>query len=406
MGLFSITLAEGGLLRQAPSEFMKSGLVCGGVAAAGLVLNAVSDELSRIEDVEALGIDADYDSDNDVLVHYHCKEFFRMNPSGKLRLMLVAQGTTLQDMCDKTENYVQKMVVTAGGDLRRVGVVLNPADGYSATLETGLDADVVAAMTTAKALTEQAFLDKRPIQLLIEGREFNGAVAALLDGRTKLSPYVYVTLLQDPAAVSVLGGLSLKSAAVGTTLGAMSFVQPNESIGWTGKMNLSDATSGEFATVAFSSNALSETLEADYESLTAKGYLFGRTYPNQSGVYFDDYPSLASITSDYAYGQEVAVILDAGRRIYDQLFPRINSPIRIDPDTGFIAPEVAKEIEADGGSALDIMTQSEWISGYDVFVNPEQDVLTTGILEVQFELVAIATGRVLKATIGFTKKIG
>lgn len=406
MGSFSITLAEGGLLRQAPSEFMKSGLVCGGVAADGLALNVVSDELSRIEDVEALGVDADYDTTNEVLVHYHCKEFFRMNPSGKLRLMLVAQGTTLEDMCDKTENYVQKMVVTAGGDLRRVGVVLNPADGYTATLATGLDADVVAAMATAKLLTEQAFSDKRPIQLLIEGREFNGTVASLLDARTKLAPYVNVVLMQDPDAVSGIGGLALKSAAVGTALGAMSYVQPNESIGWTGKMNLSNATTGEFATVAFSSNALASTLEADFANITAKGYLFGRNYANQAGVYFDDYPSLASITSDYAYGQEVAVILDAGRRIYDQLFPRINSPIRIDSDTGFIAPDVAKEIEADGGTALDIMTQSEWISGYDVFVDPEQDVLTTGILEVQFELVAIATGRVLKATIGFTKKIG
>lgn len=405
MGSFSITLAEGGLLRQAPSEFMKSGLVCGGVAAAGLVLNTVSDQLSRIEDCEALGIDADYDADNEILVHYHCKEFFRLNPSGKLRLMLVAQGTTLEDMCDKTLNYVQKMVITAGGDLRRVGVVLNPADGYVPVLAGGLDSDVNAAILTAKALTEQAFLDKRPIQLIIEGREFNGTVAALTPLRSHDAKFVGVTLLQDPAVVE-LNAAYAKHAAVGTTLGAMSYVSPNESIGWTGKMNLSNSTSGEFADVSLSNDSLSSVYEADFETLTERGVIFGRTYPNQSGVYFDDYPSLASITSDYAYHQEVSVILDASRRIYDQLFPRINSPIRIDPDTGFIAPDVAKEIEADGGTALDIMTQSEWISGYDVFVDPEQDVLTTGILEVQFELVAIATGRVLKATIGFTKKIG
>lgn len=403
MGKFEISLRDGGLNRQAPSDFMKTGLVCGGVTADGLALNTVSAPLTKIEDVVALGIDADYDIDNEVLVYNHCKEFFRLCPSGTLYLMLVAQGVTLTQMATSTLAYAQKMIAEVGS-LRRLGLVLNPADDYVPTLTTGLDADVHLAVAQAELTAIKAFNDKRPLQIVIEGREFNGTVALLTDQRLSDRKYAHVTLIQDPA-VAALFTMAGKSAAVGTTLGAMAFVNPNESIGWTGKVQLSDANTGEFASVAFSSGALASTLEADFQNITDKGYIFGRTYASQSGVYFDDYSTCADITSDYAYGQEVAVILDASRRLYDQLFPRINGPVKLDPDTGQIAPEIAKAIEADGGSSLDIMVQSEWISGYDVFVDASQDVLTSGIVEVQFSLVAIATGRIIKASIGFTKKI-
>lgn len=405
MGEFIISVGEGGLKRPSPSDFMISGFVFGGVATGELALNTVSDELSNLAAVEALGIDADYDADNDVLVWYHLKEFFRLSPSGKVRFMLVAQGVTLTQMADKTNSYLQKLVEDSEGKLRRAGLVLNPEVGYTSTLDGGLDGDVITAIPKAQELALQAFADKRPLQIIIEGREFNGTPSAADDLRALEGSYVGVTILQDPDAVTAFA-LHGKSAAVGTTIGCMSFVNPNESIGWTGKCNLSDVVTGEFASVNISSGALASTVEADYAVLTQKGFTFGRNYAGQAGVYFDDYPTLALITSDYAYGQEVAVIIDASRRVYNQLFPRINGPVKIDPANGQIEPDVAKEIEADGGSALDIMVQSSWISGYDVFVDPTQDIQSTGILEVQFDLVSIATGRTIRVKIGFTKTIG
>lgn len=404
MGNFLVNKLNGGLQKQAPTAFMKSGLIFGGVAAASLLVGVVSAELSRIEDAEALGVTAAYDTTNDVLAHYHVKEYFRVNPNGKLRIMIVAQGTTLEDMCDLANAYVQKMVEDTNGELRRIGVVLNPATGYVSVTTGAMDDDVLAAVPKAQALGVAAYTAKRPVQIVIEGREFNGTVASADDLRALEADHVAITIIQDPAAVTAFA-LHQKSAAVGTTLGAMSFVEPNESIGWTGKMNLYGSTNGEFAAVNISSNALASTLEADFPTLTLKGYIFGRNYPSQAGVYYDDYPSLDLITSDYAYCQEVAIINDATRRIYDQLFPRINGPIKIDPDSGQIEPDVAKDIEADGGQSLDIMVQSDHISGYDVFVDPTQDIQTTGILEVQFSIVSIATGRTIKASIGFVKQI-
>lgn len=404
MGNFNIQKQNGGLQKQAPSAFMKSGLVLGGVAASGLALGVVSDELSRVEDAEAIGIDSTYDTTNDVLAWYHIKEFFRLNPDGKLRVMLVAQGTTLAQMVDKANPYAKKMIDDTNGELRRIGVVLNPASGYSSTLTGGFDADVLAAITAGQLLATEAFDNKRPCKILVEGREFNGTVAAMNDLRANECPDVFVTAIQDPAAVTAFA-LHAKSAAVGATLGMMSFVNENESIGWTAKGNLTSNLTGEFASVAISSGALAQTLEADFPTLTLKGLIFGRNYPSQAGVYFDDYPSCDLVTSDYAYGQEVSVINEAARRIYDQLFPRINGPIKIDPATGQVEPETAKDIETDGGQALDIMVRSEFISGYDVYFDPTQDIQATGIAEVQFSIVSIATGRTITAKIGFTKSI-
>lgn len=404
MGTFNVQKQDGGLNRQAPRTDYTSALVMGAVAATGLAIGTLSDELSRVEDAEDLGIDAIYDVANDVLVHYHIKEYFRMNPNGKLRVLLVAQGTSLEDMCDKTNSYVQKVVDDTNGKVRRIGVVLNPASGYVSVTTGALDDDSIAAIPKAQELAEAAYTAKRPVQILIEGREFNGTVAAADDLRNLDDEYACVTIIQDPGAVTNFS-LHEKSAAVGTTLGAMSAASPNLSIGWTGKFNLS-GDNGEFASVNLSSNALASTVEADFETLTQKGYIYGRNYPSQEGVYFDAFPSCALITSDYAYGQEVAVMNEATRKIYAQLFPRINGPIKIDPDTGKIDPEVAKEIEADGSSSLDIMVQDDQISGKDAYVDPDQDVQTSGELIFQFSIVSIATGRKITAKIGFTKSLG
>lgn len=404
MGQFTVEIDPNGLQRLAPSEFNKSGLVLGGVAATDLALNTVSEELSNLQAVEALGITQGFDEGNEIQVWYHCKEFFRLSKAGKLRIMMVPQGTTLTQMCDKDNDFVQKMVVETGGRLRRIGVVLNPADGYTPTLSDGYDADVVSALPKAQELVEANFDQMRPLEIGVEGRDFNGTPGAMTNFRTSDYPYVQIVNIQDPGAVGVFD-TDAKSGAVGTFIGAKSFVNANESIGYTGKVNLSDNVTGEFASVNFTSGEPSSTYELDYQTFADKGVVIGRTYPGQSGVYFDTNATCGAIDSDFAYAQEVSVMFDAVRRLYDGLFPRINGPVKIDSATGQMDPETAKAIEADADAALDIMIQEELISDRKAYVDPENDVDTNGVI-VQVELVNVATGRKITLKIKFTKTLG
>ena len=403
MGQFTIEKLNGGFKKTSPEDFMKSGLVLGGVAASGLALNTTSDELTSAADAELLGIDEAYDASNAVLVYYHIKEFFRLaalskTGAAKLRIRLAAQGTTLTAMCTAANAHVQQMLVDANGELRRIGVVLNPAVGYTPTLSGGLDGDVLTAIVQAELLAAAAFTDKRPCEIIIEGREFNGTVMGASNLRSNNAGNVQVAIVQDPA-VAALDAIYAKHAAVGTMLGVKAACLPHQDIGYTAKFNIAGVT--EFASVAISSGALVSTIAASVPILTGKGYIVAINYPGVAGAFFDGNPTCDAGTSDFAWAQQTSVLNEAARLLYKALFPRINSPVLINPNNGQIQAAVAKEIESEGYQSLDPLAKQGSISGRDVFVDPNQDIQTTGILEVQFSLVAVGTARNITAKIGY-----
>ena len=367
MGKIIIVKGQDGLGRRAPSKDMVSAIMFGGVAASGLALNTTSSKLSRKEDAVNLGIDAAYDTTNNVLVYHHIVEFFRKNKNGELYIRLTAQGTSMADMCDKTKTHLKTLLQDAKGEVRQASVVLNPLVTYTATLSGGLDADVIAAIPKAQALAENELDYKRPLQILLEGRSFNGTPATATDLRTLDAENVHVTILADKT-VAGLHLIHAGYAAVGATLGTISSAAVNESIGWTGKFDLSDRENGRYLDPYLSSGAKASSVESDYQTLTNKGYIYARNYVGQTGTYFDGFPTCQVLTSDYAWGQEQRAIQKAIRLTYDALFARINAPIRIDASTGQMEIGIAKSFEQDAVDGLSIMLQQSEVSGASAFV--------------------------------------
>lgn len=404
MGNILIVKGQNGLGRRAPSKDMVSAIMFGGVAASGLGLDTTSPKLSRKEDAENLGIDEAYDTTNNVLVYHHIVEFFRKNPNGELYIRITGQGTLLAEMCDEFGDHLKNLLADVGGDVRQAGVVLNPATNYTPTLSGGLDADVLAAIPKAQVLAEAELGRKRPLQILIEGRSFNGTVATATDLRTLDAENVHVTILADKS-VADSHAIHAGYASVGATLGVVSAAAVNESIGWTGKFDISDTANGLYLEPYLSSGAKASSVEADYDALTAKGYIYARNYVGQTGTYFDGFPTCQVTTSDYAWGQEQRVIQKAIRLAYDALFARINSPIQLDPSTGQMEVGIAKSFEQDAEDGLSIMLQESEVSGVSAFVDTDQDVLGTGKVVVIIKIVSIATGRVIEVQLGFAKQI-
>lgn len=398
----TVTVGDGNLGRRSPNTDMVSALVMNGVATGDYALGDIV-ELLSVADAEAIGLDAAYDADNTVLVHHHISRFFLRNPSGVLHIMLVAQAVTLTEMVDKDENYMAKLLRDKSGAVVQWGVVRNPADGYIPTLETGLDADVVSAIPKAQELLDFEFDHFRYSDAFIEGRSFNGTAAAALDLRTLASKGVSVVIAADKS-ISEGDALFNGYAAVGDVLGITSFAAVSQNIGeLSEEFNLTNVAQEVFITAGLSSNKpLSDYSDTELDALHDKGYIFGDTNPGEVGFWLNDSSTCIALTSDFAYKENNRTINKAIKLARKALQPRIKSRIYVDPDTGKIAATDAKELETlTRGALKPMLNDGDLSGGIDAYVNPDQNILSTSVLNVELTFVPVAIGRQIKLTIGF-----
>jgi hypothetical protein len=412
MGQVIIIRKQGGLGRKALTEDMISGLVQNGVAVSGgAQLNTVY-ELNSPQDAINLGLDEAYDTTNLVLVFHHIKEFFRICPDGKLFLMLISQATSLTTACLKTTtNGVAKLLrdPLVSGKIRQVAVALNPASGYTPTIASGLDNDVLqvntgvysgAAVNLQALIAEEETL-KRPVIGVLEGRSFTGVTANLLDARVAVCPQVAITLGADKD-VSARNALQNGYANVGAMLGMIARRQVNQNIGWVADSNLQDASTGDYVKPGMAGNTLlSSYSETDLTALQTKGFITLKTYTGYPGCFFADSDTAIVTSNDYATIENNRVIQKAIRLVYARLVPFINSTIQVDASTGKIAPAVCKFFEQEAAQALSPMQTAQELSGLDTYVNPDQDVLSTSEITVNIEIVPTGVARKIIVPIGF-----
>src|SRR5690606_2312258 len=147
---------NGGLGGRNPSGDKVFGLIAGGVVTAEYDTLGTIVQLLQLSDAEDLGIDAAYDSNNSVLLHYHIEEFFEDNPDRVLWLQVVAQGTSQTEMVDKAEAMAYKMMTdeASRNKVRVIGTVLNPVAPYAPTTTDGIDEDVLTAIPKAQDLID------------------------------------------------------------------------------------------------------------------------------------------------------------------------------------------------------------------------------------------------------------
>lgn len=407
MGQVVITRTTGGLGRRAQTEDQYSGLVMSvKTAPSGLALGTVA-ELDSLKDAEDLGITAAYDTADVVLAHYHISEFFRMNPNGKLFILLGDQDTeTLAVMADKANDFAKKLLRSpeADGKIRQVAIARNPAAAYTPTITDGLDADSHAAIPKAQALAAEEETLHRPVVFIIEGRSFSGTIADLDDLRSLSAdaPQVCVCIGQDKD-VGDVNALYAGHACVGTLLGLMSRRKVNENVGWVADGNIQSAADEAFLNPALSSNALiTAYTSANFTTLDTKGYIYPKTYVGRAGVYFNDSYTCIALTDDFFSIENNRTIQKAIRLVYARLLPHVNSSVRVDPTTGKLAPSTCKYFEEEANSELKDMETDGEISGFDAWCDPDQDILSTDTLTVNIQIVPTGVARTISVPIGFS----
>lgn len=397
-----VVKSKGQLGRRTPTTDMVSALVMNGVATADLDLGAVY-EIRSVEDIVALGIDEDYDDTNSVLCYHHISRVFLRNPSTILFIMLVGQAVTLTEMVDKDNNHLALLLRDRNGEVVQWAVARNPVVGYTPTLVTGLDGDVITAIDKAQELIDFEETQFRYSDGFIEGRSFNGTATSALDLRTLSAEGVSVVIGAD-LDISGLKAIYNGYAAIGDVLGLTALSDVSQNIGELSEdFNLTDKGELAFIKAGLSSNnILSYHSDASLDTLHDKGYIFGDTTSGEAGYWLNDSSTCIAISSDYAYKENNRTIKKAIKLGRKKLVPRLKRRIPVDPVTGFIARTEAKDIETDLKSAVSIMEDDGDISGgIDAYVNPEQNILSTSKFEVELTFVPVSIGRQITLKIGF-----
>jgi len=377
-------------------EQPKVGVQLGDLRISGLIANAIAIggtfELNTLYSVnslkdaeEVLGITAEYDTTNRVVLHHHIKEFFHevgLSSGVKLYLYGVSQATTMEGMVDVAGTIGKAMIDGSEGEAFQIGICRNPDSGYSATVVDGLLDEVHDAIPKAQALVDYGYAKMFPTRIVLEGRNFTAPVSAVQDLRditNVKAPNVSVVVGQD-YDYAEKDALFNNYAAVGTFLGTMASADIHVNPGWVDEFNLTDVAAERWEKAGFSNHQPVENFQDDWQLLDTKGYVFPQTYAKVPGYRWNGDPTCTPIEVDVEgnmneayqrFGRTMdAVTLTA----YGALIGSVKSPQPIDPGSGKLPPVVVADFKEKAEDAID-QDLGDKISGREVVVDKDSNLL-------------------------------
>lgn len=404
MGRVVINRQNGGLGRRPANNDGVIGIVGSGYAAGSYALGDVM-HIKSLKDFEEIGYSEATDVTASKSVYKRIKELYRLNPIAEVYLMIVADTVSQTTMLGVGSVYADKLLTQANGKIRHLATFRNPHSGYSPLVTSGIDDEITAAsgaIDKAQLLATAFSAKNMPIHVYIEGRSFTGTASAALDLRTLDRPDVSIVLAQD-----LNYGLT-GDAAIETIMGLVSRSRVNDSIAWVQPNNIQNPSITRWIAPGLSSGlALSAYSDSALTALNDKGYITPMLYPRESttayaGCYINDCHSCVGIESDYAYFIESNVMNKAARLVFNAILPELNSTIKVDPVSGQIAPDVCAYFKTLGERAIQPMLNDSEISGFTVTVDPEQNILTTGQLVIDYSIIPTGIAREIIDNIGFT----
>lgn len=328
-------------------------------------------------------------------LYYHVAEFFRLNPNGALFVHTVSASAV-----ETTFAAITALQVFAEGKIRQLGV-------YQKWDFSSLHVTTLQALATALETANM------PLSILYAANMAITNYTTLTDLRgTLTAKNVSVIIGQDGASTGANLALTLgySLSCLGAALGTVSLAAVNENIGWVGKFNIASvqldtpAMSFNEVTAGFG-RLIKNYTTAALDAINAKGYIFLVKHLGVSGSYFNDSHTAIPATSDYAYIENNRTIDKAIRGIRTYLVPEINSPVKVDAVSGKLDMNRVKYLEAQASIALDQMMRNSELSGYQVTIDPDQNVLGTSTINVTVQLVPVGVARTITVTVGFVTKL-
>lgn len=397
--------AISGLLVNAPAITAATGIT--GLAIGKTIT------LNSLTDAENYGITAAYDATNNVRVHRHVSEFFRLAQEGTTLYLMLYTGTMHDALT--TEIYAKQMLADAEGSIRQLAVAYNPATDYTATYVDGLEQYVRSSIPAAQELYEWAFENNKPCQIILEGRDYNAtnSTAALnlraidVSGETMQYYKVSLCIGQDYTYAATQNAVGQKFADVGALLGSVSYMAVNHNVGEVENMNLTNTTKEKWITAGLSNHKTIAEAHADLQTLNDKGYIFALSYEGIAGKYWNDDHTCTPVIKDSDNNiNEYCISFGrthdkAVRLLRTVLLPKVKSTQPVDSSTGLLPQGVVKYFENIGDTnCFDVMLKASEISYGKTTVDPNSNLLVPPKeLAVSFEIVPTGQVGVITGTI-------
>ena len=326
---------------------------------------------------------------------YHIKEFFRMsgsvNGTGKLYVMFAD--------CSATWDAIDVMQRAAGGLINQLGIwtelplwkANGAAEKYSLNLVKGLNDVAVSLAELNQPLS--LVLSANPSTTgsdTTEGRQIDlNRVPSCICESSRISCIFGQAHHETVTIMQMRNSNHTPVGFLGAVMGAIARANVHESIAWVKQFNLFSDHFQEIE-LGFGDINLDEAEEHflslnRYESLSLS---FPIKYAGrENGIYISK-DQTCSI-GDYRTIARNRTINKSRRAVRAALLPYVNSPLMVNPSTGFLAPSKITAFKTLVGDILAKMQAAQEISGYAVTIDANQNVLVDDTLRISYVIVPV-----------------
>lgn len=336
---------------------------------------------------------------------YHIREFFRMSGNidgnGKLYVMFAD--------CSQNWDAIDIMQRVSGGTINQLGIYTEQPLWRQNGAEEKYTLNLVKSVNDkAVAMAEQ----HQPLSIILAANCSNtGADTA--EGK-KIDLNKIPTALCESSRTSVIFGQARSTLVstmqkanknntpvgfLGAMLGCLAKANVQESVAWVKQFNLFD---DNFQNIELGFGDINQTDCEEFISLNAyeslsptllddlddKGYIFLIKYAGrENGIYISKDQTCSD--GDFRTIARNRTINKSRRAVRSALLPYVNSPLMVNPTTGFLAPSKITAFKTLIGDILKKMQSDQEISGYSVNIDANQNVLVDDTLRISYVIVPV-----------------
>lgn len=351
------------------------------------------------------------------LPYYHIEEFYRILgniDSTEILYVMFAD-------CSSNWDAIETMQRVAGGTINQLGIYTEQGLWKLNGVESLYNLSLVSSINDkANAL---AILNQ-PMSIVLSANCSNTSAFATADA-TLIDIAKIPSCIVDASRTSVIFGqarnamvsaMQMKNEIkcpvgfIGATMGAIAKLKVCESIGWVERMNIAgdnfqniELGFGDLTVVdgaMTSLNAYESLAPSILDELDEKGYIFPIKYSGYTGTYISKDRTCSD--GDYRTIARNRTINKSRRAVRKALLPYVNSPLLVNPSTGYLASSKITAFKTLVGDILAAMKTAQEISGYVVNISATQNVLTDGILRISYSIVPIGTAEEILVEEGLT----
>lgn len=336
---------------------------------------------------------------------YHIREFFRMSGNvdgnGKLYVMFAD--------CSASWDAIDVMQRVAGGTINQLGVWTEQSLWKLNGAEEKYNLNIVKTLNgKAVAMADQ----HQPLSVVLSANPSNTGSNTSEGKQINLNKIP--TAICESSRISVIFGQARSSKVlmmqkrnanntpvgfIGAMLGAIARANVQESVAWVKMFNLFD---DEFQDIELGFGDINLTADDEfvslnmYESLSPvllddldeKGYIFPMKHAGrENGIYISKDQTCS--VGDYRTIARNRTINKSRRAVRAALLPYVNSPLLVNPATGFLAPSKISAFKTLIGDILAKMQTAQEISGYAVNIDANQNVLIDDTLRISYVIVPV-----------------